>query len=141
MHEFLVDLGFGKYDVALLILCPLGATLGSFAHAILLISNPQKIPRPGDVRFNSNMEAMVRAIWLAFRLTLGAILGLVVGLYFVGALQENVATLAKIVALSILIGYAAPKLWVAHEKILVEELLKRFKDVLDEQSSKKTSNA
>jgi len=137
VKEFLLELGFQKYDIALLTLCPLGAVIGSFAHVILQVMNPHRMPRPGATRFASNMDALGRFAWLTLRLILGAILGLVIALYFIGALQENLTTLAKIVALSILLGFAAPKLWLAQERIVVDQSLKLLKDILP--ASQKTN--
>ncbi|MNG30415.1 hypothetical protein D3C84_1160290 [compost metagenome] len=58
---------------------------------------------------------------------LGAILGLVISLYFLGSIQQNISTVAKIVALSIIAGYAAPKVWAA-QQILVEAKIKQVID-------------
>lgn len=134
MQEFLIELGFKKYDLALLILCPLGAMIGSFAHALLLTTDPHSVPKPGSTQFNSLLDMCGRAAWLCFRLCLGAILGLIVGLYFIGALQENVATLAKVVALSILLGFAAPRVWTSQEKIIAEVAEQRLKEIFGLQS-------
>jgi hypothetical protein len=141
VKEFLMELGFQKYDLALLILCPLGAVVGSYAHAILQLINPHRMPRPGTTRFLSNKDALGRVAWWVFRLTLGAILGLVVALYFIGALQENLTTLAKIVALSILLGFAAPKLWLVQERVVVERATNLLSDLLSQQSSPRRENA
>jgi hypothetical protein len=141
MQEFLVDLGFKKYDVALLLLCPLGAVIGSFAHAMLLLINPHRIPRPGTTQFNTAQDALGRAAWLTFRLSLGAILGLVVGLYFIGALQENTTTLAKVVALSILLGFAAPKIWVAQEQLITDAAERRLKELLESRVANSSISA
>jgi hypothetical protein len=130
MHEFLVDLGLKKYDVALLILCPCAAMLGSFAHVILQMINPQRMPGQGNTQILGHLDAIGRFVWTALRLALGGILGLVIALYFTGALQENISTLAKIVALSVLLGYAAPKLWIAQEKIVVGQSLKHLEALL-----------
>jgi hypothetical protein len=140
MYTFLIDLGLKKYDLALLLFCPPAAMLGSFVHATLLVMDPQKLPRPGATRLASRMDAFGRFSWLFLRLSLGGILGLVVGLYFIGALQENITTLAKVIALSILIGFAAPKLWVAQELVLLEHGLKRIKELLEQQSAVKPPN-
>lgn len=130
MHEFLVDLGLKKYDVALLVLCPCAAMLGSFAHVILQMINPQRMPTQGNTRILGHLDAFGRMVWTMLRLALGAILGLVIALYFIGALQENISTLAKIIALSVLIGYAAPKLWLAQEKLVIGQTLKHLESVL-----------
>jgi hypothetical protein len=130
MYDFLLELGFKKFDIALLIMCPIGAILGSYAHAILLTINPAKMPAPGGMRPVSPLDALGRFSWTMNRFMLGAILGLVVALYFIGAVHENTTTLAKLGALSILIGFAAPKLWVAQERIVVEQATKRLSEMM-----------
>ncbi len=132
--EFLTDLGFKKYDLALLLFCPAGALLGSFAHAMLTSMNPDQPPRDERrVRVASPRLAAARGSWLVFRLSLGAILGLVIALYFIGALQENLTALAKIIALSILLGYGAPKIWLAQERLL----LTRVRDLIEREFSQR----
>jgi hypothetical protein len=144
IYEFLTDLGLKKYDLALLIFCPAGAVIGSMAHAILQFINPHKMPSSGGTRILSPLDGLGRMAWLFYRLMLGGILGLVVGLYFTGALQENVTTLAKVIALSILLGFAAPKLWVAQERVIVDQSIKRLNELLRrgeaEHTAAKTSN-
>lgn len=121
--EFLTELGIKKYDLALLLFCPIGAVLGSFAQAILTTINPDQPPKDSEkVYFASSHLRAARGAWLTLRLMLGAILGLVIALYFIGALQENLPTLAKIIALSILLGYAAPKIWATQEKFIVNRV-------------------
>ncbi|MCL1479686.1 MAG: hypothetical protein MH219_20280 [Marinobacter sp.] len=82
----------------------------------------------------------LRGAWLGLRLILGAILGLVIGLYFVGAIQETPATFAKIAALSVLAGYAAPKVWAAQDKIVSAKINKIVSSVIGDvaTSSEKT---
>ena len=130
MYDILLNLGLQKYDFALLMLCPFGAVLGSLAHAILQLINPHRMPRPGAVRILSNIDAMGRFQWLMLRFVLGGILGLVVGLYFIGAIQENKTTLAKIVALSMLLGFAAPKLWLAQERVIADRAIGKLNELL-----------
>jgi hypothetical protein len=114
-----LGLGLNNYDVALLLFCPISAILGSFAQAIAQTIDLKGPPtNESDMTFASPKLQELRGAWLGLRLLLGAILGLVIGLYFVGAIQENPATLAKIIALSILAGYAAPKVWAAQDKIV-----------------------
>jgi len=131
VHEFLIDLGFKQFDIGLLVLCPIGAILGSYAHTILLTINPTKMPGRGGTRFVSHVDALGRAMWTFNRCMLGAILGLVVALYFIGAVHENITTLAKLVALSILLGFAAPKLWIAQERIVATQAMKHLNQILD----------
>jgi hypothetical protein len=64
------------------------------------------------------------------RIMLGALLGGLLALYFVGTLQPNVTTIAKLTALSVLIGYAAPKIWLAQERVVTENVVARLEDAL-----------
>lgn len=119
----LLGLGLSNYDLALLFVCPIGAVLGGFAQAIVQTIDLNSPPRnESDLRWASPELQKLRGAWLGLRLTLGAILGVVIGLYFVGAIQENPATLAKITALSVLAGYAAPKVWGAQERIVTAKI-------------------
>jgi hypothetical protein len=121
--EFLSELGLTHYDIALLILCPLGAIVGSIAQASVLSIDLHTPPiEEKQVQFASRRLAGARMAWMLLRLNLGATLGFVTALYFIGAIQENLPTLAKITALSILLGYAAPKVWIAQEKLLVDRV-------------------
>lgn len=119
------SIGLSGYDLALLILCPLGAVIGSFAHAIVETIDLKGPPNnESDMKIASKELQELRGIWLVLRMILGAILGLVVGLYFIGAIQETPSTIAKVMALSILLGYAAPKVWEAQDKIITAKLNK-----------------
>jgi len=125
MLNFLSQLGFSSFDFALIILCPIGSIIGSLAQVIQITIHPYKPPNEEGIQYIASKDLQdARGVWIALRLMLGGILGLVVGLYFVGAIHENAPTLTKIIALSILMGYAAPKIWVTQEKILMEKLEK-----------------
>ncbi|MFM5651080.1 hypothetical protein ACET76_02365 [Aeromonas caviae] len=119
-------LGMTNFDVALLLLCPFGGVIGSFAFAIMDSIDPTSSPKDennADIASKKLQEK--RGIWLSLRCLLGAILGLVISLYFLGSIQHNISTVAKIVALSIIAGYAAPRIWVVQEA-LIEEKIKRY---------------
>lgn len=135
----ILNIGLSKYDIALLILCPLGAIIGSFAHAIVETIDLKGPPtNESDMKVASKELQELRGIWLGLRMMLGAILGLVIGLYFTGAIQETPSTIAKIMALSILLGYAAPNVWDAQNKIVTARI---NKIVSSEISQEKTSSA
>jgi hypothetical protein len=121
MGNILSSLGLNAFDVALLFLCPVGGVIGSFAHAIMLSIHPEQPPnKEGEMYLASKELQEARGVWIGLRLILGGILGFVIGLYFIGSIQESASTVAKIMALSVLAGYAAPKIWVNQEKSLVE---------------------
>ncbi len=129
------SLGLSPHDVALLIGCPIGSVIGSMAQAIVKTINLDGPPnKENDMRLASKELQELRGLWLSLRLTLGAILGLVLGLYFIGSIQPTPGTVAKIIALSIVAGYAAPKVWEAQDKI-IDAKLKRIVAEADERPS------
>ncbi|MFM5840965.1 hypothetical protein ACET68_21155 [Aeromonas rivipollensis] len=116
-------LGMTNFDLALLLLCPFGGVIGSFAFAIMDSIDPTNSPKDennADIASKKLQEK--RGIWLSLRCLLGAILGLVISLYFLGSIQHNISTVAKIVALSIIAGYAAPRIWVVQEALIEEKI-------------------
>ena len=122
-------LGFSSFDLLLLGLCPVGGVIGSFAYAIIDTIDPINSPKKEEQAvFASKKLQDKRGAWLGLRCILGAILGLVIGLYFIGSIQENSSTLAKIIAFSIMAGYAAPKVWAAQDKILEGQIKKIVQD-------------
>ena len=133
MKEILLQLGLTYYDIALLVFCPIGAIIGSIAHAAMLMINPERMPGPGQTKILCSTDALGRFTWLVLRLTLGGILGLVISLYFIGTLKESITTISKLIALSVLIGYAAPKLWIAQERALMKKIDDKIKSILTEQ--------
>lgn len=120
---FFESLGLTSHDIALLLGCPIGGVVGSLAQAIVKTIDLKGPPRKeSDMRLASKELRELRGIWLHLRLTLGGILGFVLGLYFVGAMQPIASTAAKVIALSIIAGYAAPKVWEAQEKMIDAKL-------------------
>lgn len=116
-------IGFTGYDLALLIACTFGGVVGSFAQAIVATINPDGPPRKeGELRIASTELQQARGAWMIMRFMLGAVLGFVFGLYFVGTLHETAATFAKVWALSFIVGYAAPKIWAAQEVALMRSV-------------------
>ncbi|HCR1701113.1 TPA: hypothetical protein ONB03_004823 [Pseudomonas aeruginosa] len=117
------ELGFSNFDVLLPIACTIGAIFGSLAQTIIANYNLNSLPRKeGEMKSASPQLQEMRSAWLFLRLFVGGVLGFVVGLYFVGALQETPAVFAKIWALSFVVGYAAPKIWVVQERNLINRI-------------------
>ena len=61
---------------------------------------------------------------------IGFILGLVISLYFVGAINQDITSLARILGLCVLLGYQAPSLWVTQEKTIKKLVDKKVDSVL-----------
>ncbi|MFU6932794.1 hypothetical protein ACM77L_29480, partial [Pseudomonas aeruginosa] len=117
------ELGFSNFDVLLPIACTIGAIFGSLAQTIIANYNLNSLPRKeGEMKSASPQLQEMRSAWLFLRLFVGGVLGFVVGLYFIGTLQETPAVFAKIWALSFVVGYAAPKIWVVQERNLLSRI-------------------
>lgn len=122
-------IGFTPFDYYLLLVCTIGSVLGSLAQAITASIHPDGPPnKEGIMKIASPELREVRGAWLTLRLILGAILGFVFGLYFVGTLHQTGAVFAKIWGLSFIVGYAAPKIWQAQEAALLARLRENSAD-------------
>ncbi len=144
--EALHTLGFSQLDIAMLMLCPMAAVLGSFVHMFMVENDFTKMPKPE--REQSVIEHVNKSIfslnsWIAMlnqkrwywvwgRITIGLSVGLLVALYFVGAINPGAANSAKVLALAILAGYLAPKLFIAQEKAVSVALEQRLPGLIDE---------
>ncbi|WP_124127675.1 hypothetical protein [Pseudomonas aeruginosa] len=129
------ELGFSNFDVLLPIACTIGAIFGSLTQTIIANYNLNSLPRKeGEMKSASLQLQEMRSAWLFLRLFVGGVLGFVVGLYFIGALQETPAVFAKIWALSFVVGYAVPKIWVVQER----NLLNRIDSSLDKPEKAST---
>ena len=56
-------------------------------------------------------------------------LGIVISLYFFGAITEDLTSLARVVGLSIVLGYQAPNLWRLQEKAINKIAEKQYKSI------------
>lgn len=117
-------LGFGAMDGLLIVFAPLCAGIGSTVHGMLVEMNPTQLPRGGRVRTPTEVAVFMK--WCPYRLFIGCALGLVVALYFVGSLSHSPTSLARVLALAVFVGYAAPKLWSLQEDHLVRQIESRL---------------
>ncbi len=128
------------FDAALILFCPLAAAIGGCAHVLILQSKYDKIPAPGSMILLPRREAMFKGFWIVSRLFLSAIIGLVVALYFLGTVKEEVATLGKLLAFSILIGYSAPRIWSMQAEIM-EFKARELAEKMKSEGKKSPNNA
>lgn len=127
-------------DGLLVSLCPLCGALGGYVarhlnlseirKSILSSSAGRELPRDFPLERAAEFEARVGPN----PTLVGGILGLVVALYFVGAITEHVTSLARVLALCILLGYQAPNLWRAQEKILGSIVEERLRALLGDKN-------
>ncbi|MGR0482477.1 MAG: hypothetical protein ACTFAL_14040 [Candidatus Electronema sp. V4] len=135
MNFFINALGFSQQEILLLFLCPVFAVIGGMIHFYVLWGDYSKLPE--EVYFNNMKEILGRVAWLIGRLLLAGTAGLVFSLYLVGALTPAPATTARILACSILIGYAAPRFWVTQEKVIAKVIETNIRKIVEEYLSEK----
>lgn len=154
-------IGLSGYDLSLLILCPIFAMLGTLvANSVKgILEKPEfepltelpphylrRLRDSGDkdepelalAELNSQMKhwhaTRVRRSELLdfFRLPfIGLVLGLVIALYFVGAITNDVTSLTRVLGLCVLLGYQAPNIWLTQEKAIKKALDKKIESVLN----------
>ncbi|WP_320424675.1 hypothetical protein [Roseateles agri] len=130
----------------MLMLCPAAAVLGSFVHMFMVENDFSQMPKLNEERGVVNrIEKSVfslaswfsvfnqkRWYWIWGRVTVGVAVGMLVALYFVGAINPGAANSAKVLALSVLAGYLAPKLFIAQERAVSQALDKKLPPIVDE---------
>ncbi len=127
--ESLIELGFSKYDILLIQICPLSAVIGGLARFVVLDTNFGRLPARGG--FYPVMTVFGRLKWVLAHVFVSAVLGLVFAFYFVGSVTEAPSTIAKLAAFSVLLGYAAPRLWESQEKIVMNVVERKLKELLE----------
>jgi hypothetical protein len=63
---------------------------------------------------------------------IGLVLGFVIALYFLGAITNDLTSLARVLALCVLLGYQAPNIWFTQEKAIKKSLDKKVDSFLGE---------
>lgn len=122
------QLGFSPQDTLMTLLCPCFAAVGGFAHTLMLHSKFTSLPEKYTPV--SKGEAFHRAMWFLARLLLSGAAGLVVALLFVGSLTTGPSSVARVFVLAVVVGYAAPKLWVAQERLVSDALEKKLEQLV-----------
>lgn len=160
MNEYVItfgsNLGLTSYDLILLAFCPLSVALGTTVSSLVnfLNSKPRFVPSevppdngdPEGAEFISTEQILknyneklrkeyekVVNNWKSEFLRLvyiGLVLGLVIALYFIGAFTENITTLARILALCILIGYQAPRIWQLQERLIGKHIENKIDKII-----------
>ncbi|MBP6809891.1 MAG: hypothetical protein KA138_00110 [Saprospiraceae bacterium] len=134
MEALLSALNLSITDKALLIFSPICAMLGSLVHAIISEIDLSKFPKPGkNGKINGSLRTPLEFLlvlkWLFSRLVVGAIIGFVFSLYFIGIIKEDTTSLSRVFGFAVLVGYSAPKLWNSQEKFVIGYIDTKMKDI------------
>jgi hypothetical protein len=142
MIDFFTELGFSKQDMLLLIITPIFSALGSLVNILSLdLDLKTPVETQGNIKFIKGVGNNITYIeWAIRRIIIGAVAGLILALYFVGALTEKPTTIARILAFSILLGYAAPNFWSTQEKIMIAAMESKLKQIIKEQKLEDKAN-
>ena len=140
-------LKFTAVDIDLMILCPIAGGIGGFLRFLCQAVNFDNLlggsGRSGieNASFANVSQMFASLEWLLGHVILSAAAGLMVGLYFVGSVKGDPTTIARLLALSILVGYAAPRLWRSQEKSIISLVEKTIARELGRYDLEKKSNS
>lgn len=129
IFDFLNSIGFKNQDYALILLCPIFSAIGSLVSIVM----EKYVQNDAYNIFNTSK--------IVGRLFVGSVLGLVLSLYLIGAISEGRSTIPRILALSILIGYSAPRIWFIQKKAVEAVAEKRIEKLLEKSLSKNINNS
>jgi len=133
--------GVTIFDFLLLCFCPLCGAIGGYVSRHLRFSEFMKINRKKMAGEYIDDPRKYRKIVFGQFISesgpnptvVGGVLGIVIALYFVGAITDHLTSLARVLALCILLGYQAPNLWRAQEKVIASIVDQKLKTTLEKQ--------
>jgi hypothetical protein len=102
----LLGIEVNTIDVALLVLCPVFAALGVMV-ASLISSAPKNL-------VNNIYQRAFNGI--CANIFIGVVVGIVVSLFFIGAINNDITSLARVLVLTVFLGYKAPLFWSTKRK-------------------------
>jgi len=135
--------GISIFDVVLVILCPACGALGGYVARHLSFAEFMKANRNKVTgEYIDDPKKFKRVVLNQFMsesgpnpIVVGGVLGIVIALYFVGAITDHLTSLARVLALCILLGYQAPNLWKAQEKVIASIVDQKIRYTLGQQKN------
>lgn len=136
MEELFKEFNLSNLDKLLLIGSPICSIIGSLVHAFTAEMDINEFPKTqinGELKvgIRNHLEVGLILKWLFYRLFVGAVIGFVFALYFIGITNNTLTSIARLLAFSVLIGFSAPKLWASQEKILTKHIDLKLKEILN----------
>jgi len=99
----IVGIDINTVDVALLVLCPILATLGVLVAS--LVHGKHSSPDPIYKRIFNGLFSNIANLFI------GLVIGIVIALFFVGAINNDITSLTRVLVLTVFLGYKAPLFW------------------------------
>jgi len=99
----IVGIDVNTVDVALLVLCPILATLGVLVAS--LVQAKHNSPDPIYKRIFNGLFSNIANLFI------GLVVGIVTALFFVGAINNDITSLTRVLVLTVFLGYKAPLFW------------------------------
>ena len=124
MYITIGNLSFSSIDVLLLTLCPLCAALGVLVSFVMK-NKDKTVSGSGINRFFRSVSSYIGNLFI------GLVLGLVIALFFVGAINNEVTSLSRVLALSVLFGYQSKYLWFSQEGVITKLIDKKVKEATE----------
>ena len=127
-YDWLQSLGPGAQDVALLLMSPMLGVIGSVVRVMTirytLESVPDKPISASAFKFGYFCE---RFFWYWAWVWAGFASGLLVSLLFIGTLSSGAASVARVGAMALITGFAAPSVWKKQIDLAEDIIGKRLK--------------
>jgi hypothetical protein len=126
----LEELGFNNIDVWMLTLCPVMGVIGSFIHVFTTDIDYSITPKASNfnnIEIDDETRKVIvehRGLWIGSRLFIGGATGLLLALYFAGAITHEATSVGRLLALSIMAGYVSPSFWKNQKPSRLNDLIK-----------------
>lgn len=131
MLEMFTGVSFSDNDLFMMFLCPVFSMVGGVANFFALYQSHENAHKQGESgKLIDFKMASMHADRLRVRVILSVVIGLIVALYFIGSIVSP-NTVAKVFALSIILGFSVPALWLSQEKLILDTTENRFKKISD----------
>ena len=129
MYDVFSELGFRPHDILLLFACPIAALIGTLARAGMLTPLEKPPEYPMDTKPFSWVYVYRQLVWSLGWCALSLVSGVVVALLFVGAIEKEAGSIARVLAVAIFAGYSAPVLWKQQERLITEIVDQKLRSV------------
>ena len=127
IYQLLAQLGFTQADQLVVVLCPLSAAVGGVVRLAILAIHWSQTKRlltedDGPSLHRASGQFARLAIHSLATMVVALAAGLLVALYFAGAIAPTRDAIGKLIALAMVVGFMAPQFFLAQEQKLLSIL-------------------